>query len=75
MSKINPVHQLDKRFWLLYCQEFSKQHLSLVTNNTMEQETILYPYRFDNTAALINLNNTNHLFKVKDQLQYIVLKN
>ena len=63
------------RLWPLSRQQYPKQYLPLVSDNTMLQETIL---RLDGLVNLVNpiiVCNADHRFLVAEQLQQINIKN
>jgi len=64
-----------KRLWPLSREEYPKQYLPLVSDNTMLQETILRLSGLDNLADPIVICNADHRFLVAEQCQQINIKN
>ncbi len=60
-----------KRLWPLSRKQFPKQYQSLVTQNTMLQETILRLDGLENLAHPIVICNSSHRFIVAEQLKQI----
>ena len=78
MSKIVPVilsGGSGKRLWPLSREEYPKQYLSLLGDNTMLQETILRLSGLNNLADPIIICNSGHRFLVAEQCQQIGVKN
>jgi len=63
------------RLWPLSRKEYPKQYLSLASDNTMLQETILRLSGLDNLADPIIVCNADHRFLVAEQCQKIGVKN
>jgi mannose-1-phosphate guanylyltransferase/mannose-6-phosphate isomerase len=63
------------RLWPLSRKQHPKQYLSLVSDNTMLQETILRLSGLDGLADPIIVCNTEHRFLVAEQCQKIDIKN
>ena len=64
-----------KRLWPLSRNQYPKQYLSLVGDNTMLQETILRLSGLDNLADPIIVCNADHRFLVAEQCQQIDINN
>jgi len=78
LSKIVPVilsGGSGKRLWPLSREEYPKQYLSLLGDNTMLQETILRLSGLNNLADPIIICNSGHRFLVAEQCQQIGVKN
>ena len=63
------------RLWPLSRNQYPKQYLSLVSDKTMFQETILRLNGLDNLADPIIVCNADHRFLVAEQCQQINIKN
>jgi len=63
------------RLWPLSRKQYPKQYLSLASDNTMLQETILRLNGLDNLADPIIVCNADHRFLVAEQCQQINIKN
>jgi len=63
------------RLWPLSRKEYPKQYLSLLSDNTMLQETLLRLDGLDNITDPIIICNTEHRFIVAEQCQKINIKN
>jgi len=63
------------RLWPLSRNQYPKQYLPLVSDNTMLQETILRLKGLDNLADPIIICNADHRFLVAEQCQQIGIKN
>ena len=78
MSKIIPVilsGGSGTRLWPLSRKQYPKQYLSLVSDKTMFQETILRLNGLDNLTDPIIVCNADHRFLVAEQCQQINIKN
>jgi mannose-1-phosphate guanylyltransferase/mannose-6-phosphate isomerase len=64
-----------KRLWPLSRQQYPKQYLSLDTDNTMLQETILRLDGLENLSNPIIICNYKHRFLVAEQCQQINIRN
>jgi len=64
-----------KRLWPLSRRDYPKQYLSLATDNTMLQETILRLKGLEGLTDPIIVCSANHRFLVADQCQQINIKN
>ena len=63
------------RLWPLSRRQYPKQYLSLVTDNTMLQETMLRLAGLKDLAKPIIVCNCDHRFIVAEQLQQIGIRN
>ena len=63
------------RLWPLSREQYPKQYLPLVSDNTMLQETILRLNGLDNLLDPVIVCNSDHRFVVAEQLQQINIKN
>jgi mannose-1-phosphate guanylyltransferase/mannose-6-phosphate isomerase len=63
------------RLWPLSRKQHPKQYLSLTSNNTMLQETLLRLNGLNNLADPIIICNVDHRFLVAEQCQQIDIKN
>ena len=63
------------RLWPLSRQQFPKQFLSLLGNNSMFQETLLRLEGINNLSAPVVVCNDNHRFLVAEQLNQIGINN
>jgi mannose-1-phosphate guanylyltransferase/mannose-6-phosphate isomerase len=78
LSKIIPVilsGGSGTRLWPLSREQYPKQYLPLVGDNTMLQETILRLNGLDNLTDPIIICNADHRFLVAEQCQQINIKN
>ena len=64
-----------KRLWPLSRQTHPKQYLSLTSNKTMLQETILRLSEFENLTDPVIICNSENRFLVAEQCQQIGIKN